>query len=227
MKHPAFFSPAAVTPSSHLHAPGTRSTWDRSLSRRRARRILAVLAAGLLCAAPARADSLLFNSGNPDGKMATASRPAGGGNSEIESADDFDFTTPTRITAASFFGLLPNQAVVSAVNIEIYRVFPKDSTVPPDGNVPTRTNSPADVAFAERDSAAAELTFSASLINSTFTADNSVRSGINPLPNQATGGDGPVTGREYEFAVSFASPIVTPNSLTAALPSARRRALKP
>ena len=33
-------------------------------------------------------------------------------------------------------------------------VFPKDSADPPSGNVPTRNNSPSDIAFAERDDAA-------------------------------------------------------------------------
>ena len=45
---------------------------------------------GLLPAVPAVADTFFFNTGNPDGRMAMASRPeSAGGKFEIESADDF------------------------------------------------------------------------------------------------------------------------------------------
>jgi hypothetical protein len=39
---------------------------------------------------------------------------------------------------------------IQSVTIEFYRVFPKDSAFPPSGNVPTRVNSPSDVAFNSR-----------------------------------------------------------------------------
>ena len=101
-----------------------------------------------------------------------------------------------------------------------YRVFPNDSNVgrtsgSPDfstAQVPTRVNSPADVAFASRDSATVgQLTFTTSVVSSTFTAANSIQpGGIHPSPNQATGGNGSLTGQEVEFDVTFATPFNLP-----------------
>jgi hypothetical protein len=162
-------------------------------------------------ALPAAADQVFFNSGDPDGLMATASRPASAGKIEIESADDFVLPLQTSITKASFTGLLPTNAPVSSINqvvVEIYRVFPLDSTNPPSGNVPTRVNSPSDVAFATRSGAG--LTFTAAIINGPFTANNSVLNGIHPSPNQTTGGEGPVTGEEVTFDVNFTTPLDLP-----------------
>ena len=169
---------------------------------------------GCLCAAPAAADTPFFSTGDPDGKMATASRPDAGGKFEIESADDFILTESTSITGASFTGLLPTGAPLTDIGevvVEIYRVFPKDSTVPPSGNVPTRVNSPSDRAFASRDSASGELSLAVDVVSASFTADNSVQpGGIHPLPNVLTGGDGFVSGEEVTFSVSFAAPIILP-----------------
>src|SRR5262245_36634531 len=80
-------------------------------------------------AGPAAAGPFFFSTGNPDGKMATASRPESAGKIEIESADDFALTQTTAITQASFTGLVPAGANVSRVVLEIYRVFPNDSDV--------------------------------------------------------------------------------------------------
>jgi len=80
--------------------------------------------------------------------------------------------------------------------VEIYRVFPNDSTIPPSGRVPTRANSPADNAFAEASSADGTLRFTATVINPSFEATNSVNDGIHPSPDQTTGGEGPVAGQE-------------------------------
>ena len=107
-----------------------------------------------------QADTFFFSTGNPDGKMATASRPSSTGKFEIEAADDFVLTKSTSITNASFTGLLTGNANVGQVRVEIYRVFPKDSNVgrtsgPPTFStpqVPTRVNSPSDVEVADRDS---------------------------------------------------------------------------
>jgi hypothetical protein len=74
--------------------------------------------------------------------------------------------------------------------------------------VPTRVNSPSDVEFADRDTAKGNLTVSMSTIATTFTANNSVLSGINPVPGQFT--DGPVTGREVQFTVTFTTPFQLP-----------------
>ena len=160
----------------------------------------------LLSAVPAAAQPFLLSTGDPDGKMGTASRPASTGKIEVESADDFLLASPTSLTGATFKGLLTNGATLSdvgAVDVEVYRVFPADSAQPPSGNVPTRMNSPSDVAFATRDSAAASLLFVGSVLNGNFSVQNTVVNGIHPMPNHATLGEGPASGTEVEFTVSF------------------------
>jgi hypothetical protein len=161
----------------------------------------------------AMAQSFTFSTGDPDGKIATGSRPGSPGKQEIESADDFILTQPTSITGGTFTGLLPLDlplSDISGVDVEIYRVFPLDSTVPPSGQAPTRANSPSDVAFDGRNTGAGDLTFSASLLSPSFTAANSVLNGIHPFPNQHTGGEGPVTGEEVQFDVNFLHPFDLP-----------------
>jgi hypothetical protein len=154
-----------------------------------------------------------FNTGNPDGKMATATRPDAGGQSEIEAADDFVLTKTTSITSATFTGLLPAAAPLSDIGevvVEIYRVFPKDSTFPPSGNVPTRVNSPSDIAFGSRDSTGG-LTFTPGVISASFTAAKTVQpGGIPASPPQTTGGDPALTGEEVEFNVIFTTPFLLP-----------------
>jgi hypothetical protein len=168
--------------------------------------------------APASAGSFFFSTGDPDGKMATASRPSSAGKIEIESADDFVLTSPTNLTSATFTGLLPTGAALTDVvdvRIEIYRVFPADSDVgrtsgPPTfstDRVPTRVNSPADVELDDRSASAHTLTFTPGIINSSFTVANSVLNGINPKPNQTTHGEGQVTGQEVQFNVLFTTPF--------------------
>ena len=68
-------------------------------------------------------------------------------------------------------------------------MFPNDSAYPPSGNVPARTNSPADVEIdvATRDVSEGTLGFVASLVNANFSVANTVVSGINKAPNN-TGG---------------------------------------
>lgn len=161
-------------------------------------------------ACQARAGDLTISTGNPDGLMAMASRPAGNGKGEIETGDDFLLTQTSRIDSISFTGLLTGGATVADISqivVEIYRIFPLDSTDPPSGNVPSRTNSPSDVAFDVRDSAAAGLSFSTSLVNPSFNAGNSVLNGILPSPNQTTGGDGSVSGAEVTIATALATPF--------------------
>ena len=175
------------------------------------------LAAGLT-AAPAGAATFFFSTGNTDGKLAALSRPAGAG-LETETADDFVLTAATKLTSASFTGLVTGAnapGLVSGVTIEIYRVFPEDSDVgrtngPPTFDtpqVPTRVNSPSDVAFTSADSGGGGLTFSTSGLSGSFTALNSVTNGIHPKPGQTTGGDGAVSGVEDLFTVDFTTPIV-------------------
>lgn len=179
-----------------------------------------LISVAVLLADPAAATPFNFSTGNPDGRMAAASRPSGA--FEIEAADDFVTTAPTMIKGASFTGLLPSGTPLSNITqvvVEIYRVFPKDSDVvrtsgPPTFStplVPTRVNSPADVAFARRDSSASGLTFTAAIINPSFTTVNSLTpGGIHPTPNQTTGGNGPATGEEVTFNVAFTVPFNLP-----------------
>jgi hypothetical protein len=152
-----------------------------------------------------------FSTGSPDGSMATASRPESDGKLEIETGDDFVLTTTTSINSATFTGLLTGDGSVSNVRVEIYRVFPLDSADPPSGHVPTRANSPSDVAFAERDSATGGLSVVTSLVDPSFTVANSVQpGGIHPSPGQTTGGNGRVTAEEVEFDVSFTHGLLLP-----------------
>ena len=166
---------------------------------------------GLLLVAPAAAAPFFFSTGNPDGLIATLSRTASTGKLETETADDFVTTATTVITSATFTGLLVGGATpadVSDVEIELYHVFPIDSTFPPDGRVNTRVNSPSDDNFAAADGALGQLSFTTTVISQTFTAANSVVNGIFAKPNQFTGGEGAVTGEEVQFNVTFNTPFV-------------------
>jgi hypothetical protein len=181
----------------------------------------ALLAVASFTAPPTLADSFVFTTGNTDGLVATASRPgpAAGANQETESADDFVLTQQTRITSATFTGLIPlgvPLSDISQVVVEIYRVFPLDSDVgrtsgPPTFStpqVPTRVNSPSDVELVDRNSGTpGDLSYTTTLLTSNFTAGNSVDTGINPKPNQTTNGDGPVTGQEVRINVTFDLPF--------------------
>jgi len=135
---------------------------------------------GLLTAIPAAATPFTFSTGNPDGKMATATRPASAGKFEIESAADFALTGSTSITSATFTGLLKGATVanIGKVRVEIYRVFPADSDVGrtsgsptfSTSQVPTRVNSPSDVEFDDRDTASSNLTFTTKVLSNSPAA---------------------------------------------------------
>lgn len=175
--------------------------------------LLVLLVLLFLIQFPASADSLIINTGSPDGLIAMASRPESPGKIEIEAADDFVLGGATSVTGGSFVGLLPSGASLSSISqvvVEIYQVFPKDSTDPPSGNVLTRVNSPSDVAFASRDSVTGGVSFTSELLSDSITTANSVLNGINKFPNQFTGGDGPVTGEEVSFNVAFTTPFDLP-----------------
>jgi hypothetical protein len=90
----------------------------------------------------------------------------------------------------------------------LYHVFSKDSTNPPDGRVITRVNSPSDNNFDARDSATGQLSFAAMVLSQNYTALNSIVNGIQALPKQFTGGEGPVTGEEVQFNVNFTTPFI-------------------
>jgi hypothetical protein len=172
------------------------------------------LGLGAIFAAPASA-AVIYNNLTPNNAMAIASRPGGPGVFEIEAADDFLLGSQATINSASFVGLLVpgtgGTPSVSEIVVEIYRVFPKDSNTARTPNVPTRTNSPSDVAVLDRDSAAGELTFGSSVLSATFTALNSVQpGGIHPSPLQTTGGNGALTGQEVQFNVTFTIPFDLP-----------------
>jgi hypothetical protein len=181
------------------------------------RRLTLIVAAsiGMLLSIPAiGASPDVYNNLTPNNSIAIATRPDTAG-FEIEAADDFFLGAQTNITGASFTGLfVPGSAgapSVSQVVVEIYRVFPNDSNTVRTPNVPTRANSPSDVAFNSKDSGAAELTFSTSLLAASFTALNSVQpGGIHPFPGQTTLGNGPLTGQEVQINVSFASAFNLP-----------------
>jgi hypothetical protein len=117
---------------------------------------------GLLPAAPAAATEqpFFFSTGDPDGKIATLSRTASPGKLETETADDFVTTHATDIDSATFTGLIVGGATpanVTDVEIELYHVFPIESTNPPDGRVNARANSPSDNNFAAADGALGQL----------------------------------------------------------------------
>ncbi|HEY2355927.1 MAG TPA: PEPxxWA-CTERM sorting domain-containing protein [Phenylobacterium sp.] len=169
---------------------------------------MAVAAVGLSSAAFA-GQPFFFSTGDPDGKIATAS----GGANEPETGDDFVLANQTRLIGGSFTGLLtgPTGAAVplssiASVGVEFYRVFPADSNQPPSGKVPTRMNSPSDVAFAEFTTTDSSLSASASIPVGSFSVLNSVVNGINPSPGQFTGGEGPVTGQEVHINFTFTTP---------------------
>jgi hypothetical protein len=166
--------------------------------------------------------AFLFSTGLPDGKVATITEPASARTAQVEyeSADDFALTTETVLQHASFTGLLTGGATpkdVSNVVVEIYRVFPNDSDVdrtsgPPTfstDKVPTRVNSPSDVALDARDSSAdGELSFHTRVLSNHFTALASVSSA--DAISVHSGGNGPVTGKEVQFEVDFKLPFDLP-----------------
>jgi len=182
-----------------------------------------VLAGGMLLGSPVKG-AVIYNNLTPNNLMAMASRPGSASVFEIETADDFLLGSSASINSASLVGLLvsPTGAPlsVSDVTIEIYRVFPNDSNVgrtsgPPTfstSQVPTRVNSPSDVAFDARDSAVVgQLTFSTSVLSVSFTALNSIQpGGIHPSPNQNTSGNGSITGQEVQFDITFTTPFNLP-----------------
>src|SRR5215470_15608997 len=133
--------------------------------------IAAALSGGVLFTTPTLAAPFFFSTGDPDGKIATLSRTESTGKLETETADDFVTTAPTMITNATFTGLIVGGATtadVKNVEIELYHVFPVDSTNPPDGRVNTRANSPSDNNFAAADGAAGQLSFTTTALNPSF-----------------------------------------------------------
>jgi PEP-CTERM motif len=190
----------------------TRNTLLPSV--RSAAAVVAMLAS-MLAVGPSHA-AVIYSNLDVNGQIGMASRPDNGGVTEVEAADDFVLTRGATISQASFIGLIPRGVSVMSINLEIYRVFPLDSDVTrtsgaptfSTAQVPTRVNSPSDVAFAERDSTLGQLNFSTAVLSTSFTAANSVGpDGIHPLPGSHTGGNGPITGEEVRFDVDLTVPI--------------------
>ena len=132
-------------------------------------RILLAALSSLLIFPAAAAPVTIFSTGDPDGRMATASPPENAGQFEIESADEFILGSPMLLTGATFTGLLQsaNVANIGETRVEIYRVFPNNSDVGRTSGSPT---------------------FSLG----SFTVANAVRpGGIHPKPGQTTGGPWP------------------------------------
>ena len=178
----------------------------------------ATMAALMLLASPALADTFFFSTGDPDGKIATLSRPPSPGVVQTETADDFLVTSSIVINQATFTGLLPLGAALSSISdveVELYHVFPGESDTNRVLTVPTRANSPGDVEIdsATRDGIDGSLSFSATQLNASFSVLNSVVDGIHPSPGQFTGGEGPVTGEEVSITVTFHPPIALPADL--------------
>jgi hypothetical protein len=154
----------------------------------------------------------IYNNLTPNNLMAVATRPDSPSGFEIEAADDFFLGSQTIVNTASFVGVLVpgtgGTPTISQIVAEMYRVFPLDSNAARTPNVPTRANSPSDVAFVSRDSAGSGLTFTTSVLAATFTALNSVQpGGIHPSPNQTTLGNGPLTGQEVQINLTFTTPF--------------------
>jgi hypothetical protein len=167
------------------------------------------LAAGL--AVSGNASPVIFSTGNTTNFMAAASRPDSAGKFEIETADDFFLTSETLVTGATFTGLITGTTpTIGNVAAEIYNIFPLDSNTVRIPQVPTRANSPSDVALATRTSGS-NLTFTTKQLSPTFTALNSVQpGGIHASPLQTTGGNGAVTGQEVQFQLTFLTPFDLP-----------------
>ena len=178
----------------------------------------AAIALGLVAVTTtAGAQTVLYNNDTPTNTMAMASRPDVGA-TEIEAADDFVLTAPSLLTSATFQGLLTGNmsvADIGEVRVEIYRVFPLDSDVgrtsgPPTfstSQVPTRVNSPSDVALLDRDTASGNLAVTTADLGS-FVASNSVTpGGIHPIAGQTTGGNGSASGEQVTFNVDFTTPF--------------------
>jgi len=159
--------------------------------------------------------AVIYNNLTPNNMMAVATRPDTAP-FEIEAGDDFLLTSSAEISGAHFVGLeVPNAAggqfSIQQIVVEIYRVFPLDSNTVRVPNVPTRANSPSDVALDARDSAGNELAFSSTPLNPTFTSLNSVApGGIHPSPLQTTGGDLAKTGAEVQIDVTFGTSFSLP-----------------
>src|SRR5207253_10298236 len=92
--------------------------------------LVAVAASLLLASAIHAGPAFSFSTGDPDGLIATATRPPSTGKIETETADDFVLGAKTTINTASFTGLLVGDVTttnIPRVTVDMYRVFPNES----------------------------------------------------------------------------------------------------
>ena len=146
-----------------------------------------------------------FSTGSPDGRMAMRSSQTVGG-PIVRTADDFVLSQSARITGGSFTGLLNSPFDIQNISISFFRVFPLESQNPPSGAVPSRVNSPSDAAFQTFNSVT-DFSYVTTLLSPSFTASNSVNTGVNASPNQRTGGEGAVRGNEYQIDFLFGNAL--------------------
>jgi hypothetical protein len=153
----------------------------------------------------------LFSTGSPDGLIGGMSEPdnAHNNNDELETADDFILPAQTELDQTTFTGLLTGGAHVSDVSnvfLEVYQVFSNDSNLARTPKVPTRVNSPGDVAFVERDSLDNKLSFTTTELNPSFNIANSVDSTARIVVGGASTAV-PISGDEVQFNVNFTPPL--------------------
>jgi hypothetical protein len=157
----------------------------------------AMVCAGIaLTPLSAHGSPFVFSTNAPDGRMAMGAIP------QTLTADDFEVLLPTELSGGIFYGLATSS--ITNVRVDVYRVFPYDSNVSTSGDVPTRVNSPADIPYTNSTRiGGVSLNFTTSVLDPSFTANNQVLAGINPIPNQTTGGEGAVNGQEIALSVTF------------------------
>ena len=176
---------------------------------------------GLLPAAAAAAETpFFFSTGDPDGKIATATRPDTARSIrdrvgrrlrshpfDVNHQRDLHRPAATRCDGGAMSARSSSRSTAC---------FRKDSDVGrtsgsptfSTSNVPTRVNSPSDIAFQERD-AGSGLTFSTERAGRHFTALNSVQpGGIHPLPGSIHGRQWCCQGEEVQFTVTFTTPFL-------------------
>jgi hypothetical protein len=148
--------------------------------------------------------AVIYSNDTPNNQIGVSTNPSEPGRIEHEAGDDFFLTNSSSITGATFTGLIPSGTVQNVI-VEIYRVFPADSG-PFDNKVPTRVNSPSDVALDSRDASVGTLSFTTAVLAGTFATLNSVVN-VPTIAPFATTGDGARTGQEVGFNVTFTTPF--------------------
>jgi len=147
---------------------------------------------------------VIYSNDTPNNQIGVSTNPSEAGRIEHEAGDDFFLTNSSSITGATFTGLIPSGTVQNVV-VEIYQVFPAASG-PFDNKVPTRTNSPSDVALDSRDASVGTLSFTTAVLSGSFATLNSVVN-VPTVAPFATGGDLAKTGQEVQFNVTFNTPF--------------------